>query len=153
MHRYPLDLPLDASGPQKPVAVWLVERLTGDGVPEAQRHPLSAKVFAAAAMYGDLPLQQLLRQRGCPWDRLAWEEAAKSGCATVAGVASAGAHRPARGVGPRAGGGAAAGREAVDADSGTAGGGVGGGGVAGAGGAQLVAAQALQLSGCGKQQR
>ena len=64
-------------------AMWLVEQLTGEGVPEAQRHCLTANVFAAAARFGHLPLLQLLRQRGCPWDETAWEGAAKGGCVAV----------------------------------------------------------------------
>jgi hypothetical protein len=71
------------SGRKLRTAVWLVEQLTGEGVPEAQRHPLTAKVFAEAARSGGLPLLQLLRQRGCPWDETAWKEAAYGGCGAV----------------------------------------------------------------------
>ena len=70
-------------GTQVATAVWLVEHLTGEGVPEAQRHLLTARVFAMAALIGDLPLLQLLRQRGCPWDETAWEYAAEGGCVAV----------------------------------------------------------------------
>ena len=80
--------------PQLQTAVWLVEHLTGEGVPEAQRHPLTARVFTEASRFGDLPLLQLLRQRGCPWDtwdgpeawqrpHTAWEGAAQGGCEAV----------------------------------------------------------------------
>jgi hypothetical protein len=62
---------------------WLLEHLTGEGVPEVQRHPLMAEVFREAARFGDLPLLQLLRQRGCPWDAKAWSSAASNGCTAV----------------------------------------------------------------------
>ncbi len=60
-----------------------MEHLTGEGVPEAQRHPLTAEVMAAATCFGDLPLLQLLRQRDCPWDGKAWVGAAWAGCEAV----------------------------------------------------------------------
>jgi hypothetical protein len=69
--------------PQSETAMWLLEHLTGEGVPEAQRHPLTAKVFAVAALFGDLPLLQLLRQRGCPWDGVTWRYAVEEGCTAV----------------------------------------------------------------------
>jgi hypothetical protein len=66
-----------------PTIVWLVHHLTGEGVPEAQRHPLTAEVFAAAAQVGSLQLLQLLREAGCPWDESVWEGAAQGGCAAL----------------------------------------------------------------------
>ncbi len=68
------------ASPHHSTAEWLLEHLLGEGAPEAQRHPLMADVFAAAAQLGSLSLLQLLRQRGCPWNGKAWEGGAWSGC-------------------------------------------------------------------------
>ncbi len=64
-------------------ALWLVEHLTGEGVPEAQWPWLTAEVFAAATRAGSEPLLQLLRERGCPMDAAAWNGAAIGGCRAV----------------------------------------------------------------------
>ncbi len=44
------------------------------------QHPLSADLFHAATMGGDLQLLRLLRARGCPWSDSAWAGAALTGC-------------------------------------------------------------------------
>ncbi len=50
---------------------------------QAQRHALTAEVFAKGAAAGSVRLLQLLRRRGCPWDARAWQAAAHAGCVAV----------------------------------------------------------------------
>ena len=57
-----------ADGQQLATAQWLIEHLSGEQASNARQQPLTAEVFRQAACFGDLPLLQLLRQRGCPWD-------------------------------------------------------------------------------------
>jgi hypothetical protein len=66
-----------------PLTEWLVEHLTGESVPEARRHELTAEVLETAAHSGQLRVLQLLRERGCPWDEIEWEGAAEGGCEAV----------------------------------------------------------------------
>jgi hypothetical protein len=60
-------------------ARWLVETLTGDGMPAAERHELTAELFAAACRASSVLLLELLRERGCPCDESAWKVAVQVG--------------------------------------------------------------------------